>query len=161
MKVTLLNCTDDTYTDYGLGLCWSMGCYEGEKRKKRITNNALKKKHESVLEQSIACRSSRYTLNKTEMVFEPTGDRQIDLKLAHWKWEIEQEVANGLSNDIASLMLPQAFQYKWISQFNARSLKHFLELRTAPSAHFHIREVALAMFDAIPAEYKYLFEKGE
>jgi thymidylate synthase (FAD) len=67
----------------------------------------------------------------------------------------------GKSNEITSLMLPQCYQYRWIAQFNARSLQNFLSLRMAKSAHFMIREVATEMFNQIPDEMKYLFEDKE
>jgi thymidylate synthase (FAD) len=43
--------------------------------------------------------------------------------------------------------------------FNARSLKNFLELRRASSAHFQIREVAEAMYECIPEDMKFLFNE--
>jgi thymidylate synthase (FAD) len=58
-------------------------------------------------------------------------------------------------------MLPQAYQYRWLAQFNARSLQNFLQLRRAKSAHYHIREVAEEMYKAIPDEIKYLFDSEE
>ena len=58
-------------------------------------------------------------------------------------------------------MLPQAYQYKWTVMFNARSLKNFLELRRAKSAHFHIREVAEEMYNVLPDHVKYLFNEEE
>jgi thymidylate synthase (FAD) len=105
-----------------------------------------------------ACKSSRYTLNKGEIVFEPTGDTEVDTLLTQWRHTIEAMVAKGKSNEITSLMLPQAYQYRWQVQFNARSLMNFFELRRAKSAHFHIREVANAMFACVPDDMKYLFE---
>ena len=171
--------------DHAIGLCYAKGDYcDTEKRDNRITKVALKHKHSSVLEfatftfdisastkvllemtrhrmASYACQSSRYTLNKTDMVFEPTGNKDIDSELQDWKELIQHYIDEGASNEITSLMLPQAFQYNWTVMFNARSLKNFLELRMASSAHFQIRAVALAMYEAIPSEMKYLFEDKE
>lgn len=183
MEVRLLHTNGLDFSDSAIGLCYDKGCYtDPDKRDKRITKVALKHKHSSTIEftnfifeitastkvllemtrhrhANYACKSSRYTLNKGEVVFEPTGDKDVDLALASWKTLIEEFIALGKSNEITSLMLPQAYQYKWQVQFNARSLMNFFELRRAKSAHFQIREVADAMFEAIPKELRYLFEK--
>ena len=185
MKVELIRYDTLSSTDMAIGECYDKGCYyDTEKRDNRIKKVALKAKHSSVLEftnfvfqieastkvllemtrhrmASYACKSSRYTLNKGEIVFEHTGHEVVDNMLSHWKALIMSQVENGVSNEITSLMLPQAYQYRWMVQFNARSLKNFLELRMASSAHYHIRDVALAMFDSIPDDMKYLFEEKE
>jgi len=183
MNVTLLNKPTLDFTDLAIGECYSKGCYaDPEKRKKRIQKVALKHKHSSVLEftnfifeieastkvllemtrhrlASYACKSSRYTLNKGEIVFEKTGDVEIDELLDNWKQLIEHQVWIGKSNEVTSLMLPQVYQYRWTAQFNARSLMNFLELRRAKAAHFHIRDVAEEMFNLIPEEIRYVFEQ--
>ena len=186
MKVTLIEISGGLKAiDHAIGKCYAKGDYEDtEKRDNRINKVALQHKHSSVLEfcsftfdiqastkvllemtrhrvASYACQSSRYTLNKCEIVFEPTGDEEIDEALFHWKRTIELYIRKGKSNEVASLMLPQAYQYSWVVQFNARSLQNFFNLRRASSAHFHIREVANAMFDAVPNDLKYLFEETE
>lgn len=182
MKVELINIPTDKYIDVALGECWDKGCYSDmDKRKKRIQNNALKLKHESVLEfmdfvfqieastkvllemtrhrkASYACKSSRYTLNKGEIIFELTGDDTVDKMLNFWCALIQTQIDAGKANDIVSLMLPQAYQYRWVVKFNVRSLRNFLTLRTHKSAHFHIVDVANEMYNVIPDDYKYLFE---
>ena len=182
MKVELIGADTDFGIDYAIGMCYDKGCYiDSEKKINRIKKVALKDKHASVLEfanftfritastkvllemtrhrmASYACKSSRYTLNKGELVFEPTGNEHVDNLLEVWKSHIEECIEMGMSNEITSLMLPQAYQYVWLCQFNARSLKNFLHLRTAPSAHFMIREVAQAMYEALSEEIKYIFE---
>lgn len=183
MKVKLLHTNGLEFIDSALGECYDKGCYtDVYARDKRIKNIALKKKHESVLEfgnfifqieantkvllemtrhrvANYACKSSRYTLNKGEIVFEPTGDETIDFLLDGWKKKIENQVELGKSNELTSLMLPQAYQYRWQVQFNARALRQFFKLRLDKSAHFSIREVAEEMFKQIPDDYKYLFEE--
>jgi thymidylate synthase (FAD) len=181
MKVELLHTNGLDFTDHAIGECYDKGCYTDiNKRDNRIKKVALKHKHSSVLEftnfifqieastkvllemtrhriGNYACKSSRYTLNKGEIIFEPTGDHEVDLLLQLWKGQVEGMIREGKSNEITSLMLPQAYQYRWTVQFNARSLKNFLDLRRASSAHFHIREVADAMFEVVPDDMKYLF----
>ncbi len=182
MKVTLINKPTLEYTDWAVGECYDKGCYiDPDKRNNRIHRVANVSKHSSVLEftnyvfeieastkvllemtrhrmASYACKSSRYTLDKGEIVFEKTGDPEVDLQLSKWQTTIEDMVALGKKNDIVSLMLPQAYQYRWVAQFNARSLQNFLQLRTARGAHYHIKVVAMAIWDAIPQDQKFLFE---
>jgi thymidylate synthase (FAD) len=171
--------------DHSIGLCYAKYDYtDPEKRDNRITKVALKHKHSSVLEfatftfdisastkvllemtrhrmASYACQSSRYTLNKTDIVFESTGDDTVDALLSSWKLVLENMISKGKSNEVTSLMLPQAFQYNWTVMFNARSLKNFLELRRSKSAHYHIQAVAEEMYKVIPDELKYLFQEGK
>lgn len=185
MKVLLIETNGTAMVDMAIGECYDKGCYElGEKRDNRIKKVALQNKHSSVLEfmnftfeitastkvllemtrhrmGSYACKSSRYTLNKGEIVFESTGDDTIDELLVQWKQIIIAQVGIGKSNELTSLMLPQAYQYRWLVQFNARSLMNFFELRRSKSAHFHIREVADAMFKCIPNAYKFIFERND
>lgn len=183
MKVTLINKPELFYIDSAIGECYDKGCYEDKsKRDKRIKNVALVSRHSSVLEftqaifeiaastkvllemtrhrhASYACKSSRYTLNKGEVVFESTGDDEVDRILELHRYDIEQMVAKGKSNDVVSLMLPQAYQYRWQAMFNYRSLRNFLELRTARGAHFHIREVAQKMYEVLPDDHKFIFDE--
>jgi thymidylate synthase (FAD) len=105
-----------------------------------------------------ACKSSRYTLNKGEVIFEKTGDPEVDLQLSKWQNVIEDMIALGKKNDVVSLMLPQAYQYRWVVKFNARSLQNFFRLRLDKHAHYHIREVAEEMYKAIPECQKFIFE---
>jgi thymidylate synthase (FAD) len=183
MKVKLIAHQGLEGIDHSIGLCYAKGDYtDTTKRDNRITKVALKHKHSSVLEfatftfdisastkvllemtrhrmASYACQSSRYTLNKTDIVFESTGNSEVDNVLSYLQDEIRRFVEDGVSNEIVSLMLPQAFQYNWTVMFNARSLKNFLELRRASSAHFQIREVAEAMYECIPEDMKFLFNE--
>ena len=182
MEVKLIGTQGLEFIDHAIGLCYDKGDYSDcEKRDKRIQKVALKHKHSSVLEfatftfditastkvllemtrhrmASYACKSTRYTLNKSRLEFEKTGDETIDGLLEQWRHLILSQVENGKSNELTSLMLPQAYQYKWTVMFNARSLQNFLYLRRAKSAHFQIREVAEEMFKCLPDEVRYLFE---
>ena len=182
MEVRLIHTNGLEFSDNAIGMCYDKGCYtDPDKRDNRIKKVALKHKHSSTIEftnfifeitastkvllemtrhriANYACKPSRYTLNKGEIIFESTGNMEVDNALNEWKSSIQLFVEKGISNEVTSLMLPQAYQYKWQVQFNARSLKNFLDLRRASSAHFHIREVAEEMYQVVPNNMKYLFE---
>ncbi len=183
MNVELINKPTLEFTDWAIGECYDKGCYTDDvKRDKRIQKVALNHKHSSVLEftnfvfqieastkvllemtrhrhANYACKSSRYTLNKGEVVFEKIGDKDMDEALEDFKEVIEYFISAGRSNEKTSLMLPAVYQYRWVVQFNARSLINFLELRRAKSAHYKIREVADEIYNQIPTELKYLFKE--
>lgn len=185
MKVALREYTDIKEIDHAIGLCWAAGDYSGDKARNRIQRVALKNKHSSVLEfveytfdieastkvllemtrhrmASYAAQSSRYTLNKVDLVFESTGSETLDMLLdIHRQKILELIESKEYTNDQLSLMLPQAYQYKWVAKFNARSLKNFFELRRSKSAHFHIREIANKMYSSLPEEHKFIYKSKE
>lgn len=71
---------------------------------------------------------------------------------------LQERLNDGISNDIIKYMLPECFKTSLVWTINARSLQNFLELRTSKSALPEIRKLALAVFEALPADHKYLFE---
>ncbi len=181
MKVKLINTPSLVEADWAAGECYDKGCYTDPKsREKRLNNLINVYKHSSIAEfieytfeieadtkvllemtrhrlASYACKSSRYTLDKGEIVFEKTGDPEVDLQLSKWKTVIEDMVALGKKNDVVAMMLPQAYQYRWVVKFNARSLQNFFDLRLDKHAHYKIREVASEMYSVIPKDHKFLF----
>jgi len=183
MTVKLLNTPTLEYTDISIGMCYAKGPYTDKaKQASRINRVANVNKHSSVLEfteaifeitastkvllemtrhrqASYACKSSRYTLNKTDLIFEPTGDAAVDGILEEYRQKILYQISLGKQNDIISLMLPQAYQYIWTAKFNYRSLQNFFALRLDTHAHPDIRAVAEAMLSAIPADHQFLFTK--
>ena len=59
-------------------------------------------------------------------------------------------------NDELKYLLPEFWPTNLILTSNIRELRHILKLRTAPSALKEFRELAHALYDAVPGEYKYL-----
>jgi thymidylate synthase (FAD) len=169
-------------SDWAIGECYDKGCYTAlDKQLGRIQRVANVKKHSSVLEftdavfeitastkvllemtrhrqANYACKSSRYTLDKGEVVFEPTGHAKVDEVLEFLRRDVLSFLKEGVDNDVVSLMLPQAYQYRWVAKFNYRSLQNFLALRTDKHAHFQIRDVAFAMYESLPEAHKCLFK---
>ena len=60
--------------------------------------------------------------------------------------------------NVASYIVPNAFNRRVLLQMNLRSAFHFIKLRSAPNAHFAIRRVALKIAEEIRSRYP-LFAK--
>ena len=63
-----------------------------------------------------------------------------------------------LPNDELKYCLPEFWPANLIMTANIRALRHIIKLRTAPAALWEFRELAYALFDAVPEEYRYLLE---
>ena len=87
-----------------------------------------------------------------------TGDSNVDYASLMSLELLRRNVQLGISNDKAKYSLPESIKVKLQTQFNMRSLKNFLKLRTEPSALWEIRELASKIFEALPEEYKFLVE---
>ncbi len=79
---------------------------------------------------------------------------------------IEEPLRSGLTggakkkqNDRIKPILPESWMIEGIWTFNLRSLKHFIELRSANSAYWGIREVTKEIQEAIPHKYRILIDK--
>lgn len=174
MTVKLLKCDNIEMIDSALSQCYDQKKHiKGFKAQSRIEKVCNVYKHDSLLEfgsaiweitastkvlleqtrhrhSSYAVKSSRYTLNKSELVFETTDEGRIDMELDRWKETVEDMIKLGFKNDVVSLMLPQCYQYKWQVQMNFRAMKNYFSLRLDPHAHFQIREVSEEMLDLLP-----------
>lgn len=160
----------------------SIGDLLGEKDKSLIDRVGNKMKHSSTLEFlnyvwevemstktllaftrhrvgiSMTMRSTRYTTQKNKGKHQVQDTEKTKLYLEIIMDIVNEAIDNGLNNDEVSLLLPQGYVYKGQIQFNARSLQHFLKLRTKPDAHFQIRELAFNLYDSLPDTHKYLFK---
>jgi len=65
----------------------------------------------------------------------------------------------GVSNDVAKYCLPESYKTELTWSINARSLQNFLALRSSKSALWEIRNLAAAIYEALPEEHKYLFKE--
>lgn len=123
---------------------------------------------------SYSVKSTRYTLKelKEEMSFISLGvdisraekylvkNNSYDVFVSSVKAleELRLNLIAGISNDSAKYCLPEAYKTSLVMTINARSLQNFLSLRTSKSALWEIRDLANAIFTALPEEHKYLFE---
>lgn len=64
----------------------------------------------------------------------------------------------GVANDIAKFCLPESYKTELTWTINARSLQNFISLRSSKSALWEIRELAVALFNALPEDHQYLFK---
>ena len=63
-----------------------------------------------------------------------------------------------LSNDELKYFLPEFWPTNLILTTNIRSLRHIIELRTAPAALEEFQDLARGLFEAVPQEFRYLLE---
>ena len=119
---------------------------------------------------SQSVKSTRYTLKELKNLealdydkhfdkfLVASGDEDVDL--CSWKALLNLKVIleNGVANDIAKYCLPESYKTSLAWTINARSLQIFLVLRSSKAALWEIRDLAQALFKALPEEYKYLFE---
>ena len=136
---------------------------------------------------SYSVQSTRYTLKKllkkdmklVKELFAITGGKQEDedRKRIVEKYCVvldcftEEEYAGLFSsifrvvratekhgNDVAKYFIPEAWRTELVWTVNARELRHFLNLRLKPDAHFEIRHVANLVVKVLPKEHLILFE---
>jgi len=121
---------------------------------------------------SLSVKSTRYTLKelKDEMGFTLADKKRASKYLVMTDVDIVNEMSiiglenlrkvlvEGISNDKAKYCLPESYKTELTYTVNARSLQNFLSLRSDKAALWEIRDLANAIFDALPDEHKYLFE---
>lgn len=125
---------------------------------------------------SYSVKSTRYTLK--ELTKEPefndyhneldynraskylvwTNNPSIDSATFNHLEDLRILIQEGSSIDYVKYALPEAYKTELAWTINARSLQNFLELRSSKAALWEIQELALAVFDALPKEHKYIFE---
>lgn len=124
---------------------------------------------------SFSVKSTRYTLKelKSESSFDVTNQtnveramkylvftdtKLVDLASVEALERLRLALVAGTPNDKAKYCLPEAYKTSLAWTINARSLQNFLSLRTSKSALWEIRDLANAVFEALPEDHKYLFE---
>lgn len=116
---------------------------------------------------SLSVKSTRYTLKELKecdvieyekfLVF--TGNEIVDRASKTALDNLQKVLKEGISNDIAKYCLPESYKTELTWSINARSLQNFLHLRTSKDALWEIRNLANAIYAALPEEHKYLFEE--
>lgn len=96
-------------------------------------------------------RASKY------LVF--TGNDKVDRYSIYALENLRKVIQDGISNDIAKYCLPESYKVELTWSVNARGLQNFLKLRSDKAALWEIRNLAYAIFEALPDDHKYLFEE--
>ena len=146
--------------------------------------NIIKRKHESILEHinltfsiqglsraclqelarhrhiSLSVESTRHTLRKS--IKEHFGEfvNQLSGEMLHVYFQLK-DVADDypdMSNDELKYYLPEFWPTNLIITLNVREFRHILDLRTAPAALKEFRDLARAMFNEIPEQFRYLLQ---
>jgi len=120
---------------------------------------------------SLSVKSTRYTLKELKKI-EPfakddyegassfivlTGNEDVDSASIQALNNLQTLLKKGISNDLAKFALPECYKTELTWTINARSLQNFLALRSSKSALWEIRNLAYALYNALPQEHKYLF----
>lgn len=121
---------------------------------------------------SLSVKSTRYTLKelKNESEFRSgdfenasryivlSGDEMVDNFSIVALENMRKILLKNISLDIAKYALPECYKTELSWSINARSLQNFLALRSSKSALWEIRDLAYAIFEALPDEHKFIFE---
>lgn len=119
---------------------------------------------------SFSVKSTRYTLqqlkhekpfilldDRVKAYIKLTGNNLVDsaslLALEHTRSIVQADIAN----DQGKYSLPESFLTTLVLTCNARSLRHFLKLRSSKHALPEIRDLSKALYTAIPMSYMSLF----
>ncbi len=121
---------------------------------------------------SPSVKSTRYTLKelKEEEAFSTKDTLRASKYLVMTQSDLVNEMSikalenlrvvlqTKIGNDIAKYCLPESYKTSLTWTINARSLQNFIALRSAKAALWEIRNLAQAIFNALPKDHKYLFE---
>jgi len=121
---------------------------------------------------SLSVKSTRYTLKelKSEDPFSTKDKKRAEKYLVMTSSDLVNEMSikalenlrevlqTKIGNDVAKYCLPESYKTSLTWTINARSLQNFIALRTSKSALWEIRDLANAIYEALPQDHKYLFE---
>ncbi|MBE3606694.1 FAD-dependent thymidylate synthase [Campylobacter sp. RM13119] len=122
---------------------------------------------------SLSVKSTRYTLKelKKENEFKTgdfenasryivlTGNELIDNASIKALENLREILATTTTSiDIVKYCLPECYKTELTWSVNARSLQNFISLRSSKSALWEIRDLANAIYNAIPQEHKFIYE---
>jgi len=128
---------------------------------------------------SLSVRSSRYTLKelKVEQPFtiednvrankfiKLTGIVPVDNCSILGLENLRQVIVSGVSNDKAKYCMPESYFTELVTSFNLEQLTNFIMLRTNKAALWEIRELAYAVYNALPSyaqeELQHILYKDE
>lgn len=86
-----------------------------------------------------------------------TGNQQVDLASLVALDNLRDLVEQNVSNDVLKYALPESWLVSLVCTINARSLANFLTLRSSTAALPEIRQLAHAIYQAVPDTHKFLY----
>lgn len=117
---------------------------------------------------SLSVKSSRYTLKELKSeeniravaskYIVMSGDERVDECSILALENLQKLLLEGIANDLAKYAMPECYKTALAWSVNARALQNFLSLRSSKSALWEIRNLAFALFEALPEGHKFLFE---
>ena len=107
---------------------------------------------------SLSVESTRHTLRKQLediKFFNELPEEYLSLARS---FAIFAATTPDMPNDELKYYLPEFWPTNLVLTSNVRELRHILNLRTAPAALKEFRDLARAMYEAVPEEFKYLLK---
>ena len=103
---------------------------------------------------SLSVESTRHTLKKN---FDAVG-ADLPREYSEYLFVLWSKMKDNpnMPNDELKYYLPEFWPTNLILTSNIRELRHILKLRTAPAALKEFRELARAMYEAVPEAFRYL-----
>ena len=101
---------------------------------------------------------STYRWDEIEKYIVLTGIPIVDEASAEALIKLKDVLESGVSNDKAKFCMPECYRTELTMTINIRSLQNFLALRSDKSALWEIQALAHAIYEALPADHKYLFK---
>jgi thymidylate synthase (FAD) len=113
---------------------------------------------------SMSVESTRYCLKRlvdgdtsVDDLLVPSGNDRVDFANKEQLRLLRNILEENTPNDVAKYMLPEAFAVRLTWSINARSLRNFLQLRTAPRALPEIQRLAHAVYANLPHGHHFIF----
>ena len=110
---------------------------------------------------SLSVESTRHTLRKylkSEQWIEDLADKLLPIQRDLLYYVSRLAEVSDYTNDELKYYLPEFCPTNLVLTSNVRELRHILDLRTAPAALKEFRDLARAMYEAVPEQYKYLLK---
>ena len=105
---------------------------------------------------SLSVESTRHTLKKNfDTVSAELPQKYSEYLFVMW---CKLKDSPDLPNDELKYYLPEFWPTNLVLTSNVRELRHILNLRTSPAALKEFRDLARAMYEAVPEQYKYLLK---
>lgn len=125
----------------------------------KSTRYTLKELREEDAFSGIGGRNAARTLQRAANYLVFTGSERVDDMSIRALENLRSVLVEGVSNDLAKYCLPEAYKTSLTWTINARSLQNFLSLRSDKSALWEMQDLAGEVYEALPAEHKYIFEE--